>query len=125
MSVLSAQGAGVRRSRQWLFRDLDVTASAGDVVAIVGPPGSGRTTVLLALAQRFKLSAGKVDISGKAALGYVPGVSEPESVLTAAEHVRERAILIGQRPDVPSQWHGLDPAARGSCSARTKSRSWV
>src|SRR5690349_7857811 len=46
MSVLHAQAAGVRRRRRWLFRDLDVSVSPGDVVAIVGPPGSGRTTVL-------------------------------------------------------------------------------
>ncbi|OJF10472.1 ABC transporter ATP-binding protein [Couchioplanes caeruleus] len=112
MSVLSARGAGVRRNRQWLFRDLDVSASAGDVVAIVGPPGSGRTTVLLALSQRFKLSAGRVELAGAAALGYVPGVCEPESVLTVAEHVRERALLIGRRAD-EVVLHGLDPAAKG------------
>ncbi|MEV6595274.1 ATP-binding cassette domain-containing protein [Actinoplanes sp. NPDC051346] len=112
MSVLLARGAGVRRNRQWLFRDLDVSASAGDVVAVVGPPGSGRTTVLLALTQRFKLSAGTVEIAGTAALGYVPGVTEPESVLTVAEHIRERALLIGQ-PASGLALHGLDPAARG------------
>ncbi|MFI7600721.1 ATP-binding cassette domain-containing protein [Actinoplanes sp. NPDC049681] len=112
MSVLSAQAAGVRRRRRWLFRDLDVAASPGDVVAIVGPPGSGRTTVLLALARRFKLSAGRVDLTGTAALGYVPGVSEPESVLTVAEHVRERSLLAG-RPAGEVAWHGLDPRARG------------
>lgn len=113
MSVLSAQAAGVRRRRRWLFRDLDVSASPGDVVAIVGPPGSGRTTVLLALAQRFRLSAGRVDLTGTAALGYVPGVSEPESVLTVAEHVRERALLAGRRPGREVAWHGLDPGTRG------------
>lgn len=113
MSVLSAQAAGVRRRRRWLFRDLDVSASPGDVVAIVGPPGSGRTTVLLALAQRFRLSAGRVDLTGTAALGYVPGVSEPESVLTVAEHVRERAVLAGRRPGGEVAWHGLDPGTRG------------
>ncbi|MEV8510103.1 ABC transporter ATP-binding protein [Actinoplanes sp. NPDC051475] len=92
---------------------MDVSASSGDVVAIVGPPGSGRTTVLLALAQRFRLSAGRVDLTGTAALGYVPGVSEPESVLTVAEHVRERALLAGRRPGGEVAWHGLDPGTRG------------
>ncbi|MEV4638499.1 ABC transporter ATP-binding protein [Actinoplanes sp. NPDC049548] len=113
MSVLSAQAAGVRSRRRWLFRDLDVAVSAGDVVAIVGPPGSGRTTALLALAQRFKLSAGRVDIAGTAALGHVPGVSEPESVLTVAEHVRERSLLAGRRFGGEVAWHGLDPGKRG------------
>src|SRR3954470_4472578 len=113
MPVLTATGAGVRRRRRWLFRDLDVAADSGEIVAIVGPPGSGRTTVLLALARRFRLSAGRVDIRGTAALGYVPGVSEPESVLTVAEHVRERCLLTGRRPGGEVAWHGLDPRARG------------
>ena len=113
MTVLSATAAGVRRRRNWLFRDLTVAASPGEVVAIVGPPGSGRTTVLLALAQRFRLSAGKVQITGTAALGHVPGVSEPEAVLTVAEHVREKALLTGRRRPADMALHGLDPAAPG------------
>ncbi|GAA2473133.1 ABC transporter ATP-binding protein [Winogradskya humida] len=113
MPVLHASGAGVRHHRRWLFRDLDVSASPGDVVAIVGPPGSGRTTVLLALARRFKLSAGQVDLTGAVALGYVPDVSEPESVLTVAEHVRERALLVGRSTATSVDLKGLDPGMRG------------
>jgi ABC-2 type transport system ATP-binding protein len=113
MPVLTATGVGVRRHRRWLFRDLDVAADPGDIVAIVGPPGSGRTTVLLALARRFKLSAGSV--AGSAALGYVPEVTSPEPVLTVLEHVRERLLLVGRSPrqaaEVPLL--GLDPALKG------------
>lgn len=115
MSVLTARGAGVRHRRRWLFRDLDVTVEPGELVAVVGPPGSGRTTLLLALANRFRLSAGKVTISGTAVLGYVPDVEGPEPVFTVAEHVRERLALLGRHrseaADVPL--HGLDPAVRG------------
>ena len=113
MPVLTVNGAGVRHRRRWLFRDLDVSVSAGEVVAIVGPPGSGRTTVLLALAKRFRLSAGEITLMGTAALGHVPDVCEPESVLTVAEHVRERFLLEGRRPVADLDWHGLDPALRG------------
>ncbi|UQU66274.1 ATP-binding cassette domain-containing protein [Couchioplanes caeruleus] len=113
MTVLTVTAAGVRDRRRWLFQDLTVTASAGDIVAIVGPPGSGRTTVLLALAKRFRLSSGRVEASGPAALGHVPGVSEPESVLTVAEHVRERALLAGRRRAADVTLHGLDPDLRG------------
>ncbi|WP_306205524.1 ABC transporter ATP-binding protein [Actinoplanes sp. RD1] len=98
MPVLHAAGAGVKHRRRWLFRDLDVDVEPGEVAAVVGPPGSGRTTVLLALAQRFKLDAGRVDVTGRVALGHVPGVSEPEPVLTVAEHVRERFLLSGRKP---------------------------
>ena len=115
MPVLTARGAGVRQGRGWLFRDLDVTVEAGEVVAVVGPPGSGRTTALLALARRFKISAGTIELSGPAALGHVPGVQDVEPVFTVAEHVAERLVLLGRsrRGAGAVELHGLDPAAKG------------
>src|SRR3954452_2555318 len=113
MPVLSASGAGVRHHRRWLFRDLDVNVEPGEIVAIVGPPGSGRTTVLLALSRRFKLSAGRV--TGSASLGWVPEVTSPEPVLTVSEHVRERLLLIGRSPREADRVPllGLNPRAKG------------
>jgi ABC-2 type transport system ATP-binding protein len=106
MPVLTAGGAGVRHRRRWLFRDLDVAVEPGEIVAVVGPPGSGRTTLLLALAGRFRLTAGTVTAAGPIALGYVPDVTAPEPVYTVAEHVRERLALQG-RPR-----RGASPRAR-------------
>jgi ABC-2 type transport system ATP-binding protein len=96
VSVLTATGVGVRRHRRWILSDVDVAIEPGELAAIVGPAGSGRTTLLLALADRFALSAGRIDRTGTAALGHVPGVNEPEPVLTVAEHVRERLLLLGR-----------------------------
>jgi ABC-2 type transport system ATP-binding protein len=115
MSVLIAQGVGVRQRRRWLFRDLDVTVDPGEVVAVVGPPGSGRTTALLTLAGRFRPSAGSITVSGTASLGHVPDVEVPEPVFTVAEHVRERLALLG-RPRTEAagvELHGLDPQKQG------------
>ena len=113
MPVLTAAGAGVRHRRRWLFQDLDVSVEPGEIVAIVGPPGSGRTTVLLALSHRFKLTAGRV--TGAAALGWVPDVTSPEPVLTVIEHVRERLLLTGRNPREAGQVPllGLDPQIKG------------
>jgi ABC-2 type transport system ATP-binding protein len=113
MSVLSVTGAGVRHRRRWTFRDLDLTVEPGESVAVIGPPGSGRTTVLLALARRFKLAAGSVTLSGTAALGYVHDVAEPEPVLTVDEHVRERLALLGRPAREAVDLCGLDPGWRG------------
>jgi ABC-2 type transport system ATP-binding protein len=113
MSVLIATGAGVRHRRRWIFRDLEVTVEPGESVAVVGPPRSGRTTVLLALARRFRLSAGEVTLSGTAALGFVPDVQQPEPVFTVAEHVRERLALLGRPAGEVVDLCGLDPSLRG------------
>jgi ABC-2 type transport system ATP-binding protein len=113
MPVLVASSAGVRHRRRWVFRDLDVSVEPGETVAVVGPPGSGRTTVLLALAGRFKLSTGKIDFDGTGALAHVNGVAEPEPVFTVTEHVQEQTALLGRAAVAPAGLDGLDPAAKG------------
>jgi ABC-2 type transport system ATP-binding protein len=115
MSVLEARGAGVRLRRRWLFQDLDVTVEPGEVVAVTGPPGSGRTTALLSLAGRFRLGAGSVAVSRTPSLGHVPEVEAPEPVFTVTEHVRERLALLGRPASeaVGVDLHGLDPEKQG------------
>jgi len=98
-----------------LFRDLDVTVEPGAIVAVVGPPGSGRTTALLSLAGRFRLSAGSVSFSRTPSLGHVSEAEAPEPVFTVAEHVRERLALLGRPAGEAAgvELHGLDPARPG------------
>lgn len=115
MSVLEARGVGVRQRRRWLFQGLDLTIEPGEIVAVVGPPGSGRTTALLALAGRFRLSAGSVTFSRTPSLGHVPEADAPEPVFTVAEHLRERLALLG-RPRSEAEGvelHGLAPERPG------------
>jgi ABC-2 type transport system ATP-binding protein len=118
MPLLQATGAGVRHRNRWVFRDLDVRVEPGEIVAVAGPPGSGRTTVLLALVKRFRLTAGTVSLAGRAALGHVPEVEQPEPTSTVAEHVRERLALLGRpRRDaddvIAGGLLGLDPRSKG------------
>lgn len=115
MSVLSATGAGVRHHRRRLLRDLDLVVEAGETVAVVGPPGSGRTSTLLALAGRLRLSEGKVSLRGTPSLGHVAGVNDPEPVFTVREHVRERLALLGRSRRAADEVDllGLDPGLLG------------
>src|SRR5437773_4482290 len=94
----TARGLGLRTRRGWVFRDVDLEAGPGELVAVTGPAGSGRTSLLLALAGRLKTTDGTVRVAGTAALGHVPGVHEPEPALTVAEHVEERLLLLGKAP---------------------------
>lgn len=94
--VVSAHGLGMRTRRGWIFRPVDLDVRAGELVAVTGPSGSGRTSLLLALAGRFTTNEGTLRRTGRAALGYVRDVTDPEPGLTVAEHVEERLLLLGR-----------------------------
>lgn len=115
MVVVEARGLGLRTRRGWVFRGVDLAIRAGEVHAIVGPPGSGRTSLLLALADRFPITEGEVRHHAPAALGQVAGVHEPDPELTVAEHITERLLLLGRR---------VVPAASAT-AARGRPRSGI
>ena len=98
MAIVSATGLGLRTRRGWVFRDVTLAVEPGELLALTGPAGSGRSSLLLALAGHFRTTTGTHELTGRAGIGYVPGLNEPERGLTAAEHVRERLLLLGQRP---------------------------
>ncbi|MGC5017847.1 ATP-binding cassette domain-containing protein [Micromonospora sp. DT47] len=108
MVIVEAAGLGLRTRRGWVYRDVDLTAEAGELHAVTGPPGSGRTSLVLALAGRFPHNTGTLRTRGPAALGQVAGVHEPDPALTVAEHLQERLLLLGP---VPRRRRQLVPVA--------------
>ncbi|GFH35094.1 ATP-binding cassette domain-containing protein [Streptomyces pacificus] len=104
-AAVRARGLGLRGPRGWAFRNVDIEAGPGSLVAIEGPSGSGRTCLLLALSGRMKPAEGQAEVAGLrlprrmaavrriSALGPVPGVSDLDPALTVAEHLRERVLL--------------------------------
>lgn len=93
--ALSVQGLGLRTNRGWAYRGLDLEIHPGEVMLLTGAAGSGRTSALLALADRFVITEGTRQAGSRVALGLVPGVNEPEPALTVSEHVGERLRLLG------------------------------
>lgn len=61
--VVQLDGLGLRGSRGWAFRDLDLVAHRGDLVVIAGPSGTGRSALLLAIAGRLKPTTGTVMVT--------------------------------------------------------------
>ncbi|MFI6643811.1 ATP-binding cassette domain-containing protein [Streptomyces sp. NPDC050504] len=104
-AAVSAAGFGLEGPRGWAFRGVDVEAGPGSLIAVVGPSGSGRTSLLLALTGRMRPTEGSAAVGGlplpdkmtavrrTTALGPVPGVSDLDPSLTVDEHLRERALL--------------------------------
>ncbi|ALU93352.1 MULTISPECIES: ATP-binding cassette domain-containing protein [Streptomyces] len=107
-AAVSAEDFGLEGPRGRVFQNVTFSAEPGELVAIEGPSGSGRTCLLLALTGRMRTTEGHAETGGLrlpkqaaavrriAALGPVPGVSELDPAFTVAEHLGERALLQGR-----------------------------
>ncbi|WP_141204521.1 ATP-binding cassette domain-containing protein [Streptomyces griseorubiginosus] len=102
---VTAQGFGLKGPRGWAFRGIDLAAEPGALIAVEGPSGSGRTSLLLALTGRMKATEGSATVGGArlpkqlaavrrfSAPANVAGVTDLDPALTVGEHLRERALL--------------------------------
>ena len=72
-SVLAGlRSASVIRNGRWLIRDIDLSIRRGEIVSLIGPNGSGKTTVAKALCGAIKLDRGSVVQRSGIRIGYVP-----------------------------------------------------
>jgi branched-chain amino acid transport system ATP-binding protein len=70
--VLGVEHLSARLGRRVVIRDVDLHVSAGEIVALVGHNGSGKTTTLRAVAGLTAAERGVVAIAGERAVRYVP-----------------------------------------------------
>ncbi|WP_457630009.1 ABC transporter ATP-binding protein [Oceanithermus sp.] len=56
-----------RFGRQWVLRDLSLTVEPGEIVALLGPNGVGKTTLLRVIATLIRPQRGEVRLFGKPA----------------------------------------------------------
>lgn len=104
--MITADGFGLGGPRGRVFGGVSFTAGVGELVALEGPPGSGRTSLLLALTGRMRATEGRAEAGGYplprrmaavrriSALGPIATVAELEPALTVGEHLRERGLLL-------------------------------
>lgn len=111
-----ARGVSVRGPRGCAVANVSVDVPAGRLAVVVGPAGSGRTSLLLALAGRMRLVTGTVAVGscrlpGDAdrvrrlvALAAAAPALDLDEFLTAGEHVSERFLTSrsGATPDTVS-----------------------
>lgn len=79
-NVLEVRGAHVAVGERPVLHGVDLTASAGEVVALLGPNGSGKSTLVRATVGLLPLTAGEVRLFGMPLarfhewfrIGYVP-----------------------------------------------------
>lgn len=100
-----AEALTLKGPRGLVYQDVSFRAEPGQLVALAGETGSGRTSLLLTLAGRMHPSSGSAAVDGEAlprragavrkivALGPVPGVTDLDGGLSVEEHLTERLLL--------------------------------
>jgi len=58
---LRFQQAGMRRGERWLFRHLDLNLSGGQLVAVTGPSGTGKSSLLTCIGGALALDEGRIE----------------------------------------------------------------
>src|SRR5579859_2221201 len=86
MTVLAARGIHKSFGRRRVLAGLDLAIAPGELVAVVGENGTGKTTLLRILAGDLRPDAGSVAIKGRP--GYCPQTVVVDEALTVDQNVR-------------------------------------
>lgn len=71
-AIISLSHVTMRRERRLILDDVNFDVRQGDFVAITGPNGGGKTTLLRIILGLLKPTAGTVSVSPLARVGYLP-----------------------------------------------------
>src|SRR5206468_7292338 len=100
---VSPDVAAAREGRQWTLDGIDVHIQPGQLAALVGPSGAGKTTMTYLVPRLYDVQEGSVEIDGYdvrkialESLGDVIGVVTQETYLF---HTTVRRNLLYGKPD--------------------------
>jgi zinc/manganese transport system ATP-binding protein len=93
--VLSLRAASLQFGDRQLWRDLDLDVQAGEFLAVLGPNGTGKTSLLKVILGEQRLTSGTVLIQGEPVrdgskrIGYIP----QQKLLEAGTPLRARDLI--------------------------------
>jgi ATP-binding cassette subfamily B protein len=99
MSLAAGNG---QRGREWTLEDVDLEIQPGQLAALVGPSGAGKTTITYLVPRMYDVNEGSMEIDGTdvreiklASLGEIIGMVTQETYLF---HTSVRTNLIYGKP---------------------------
>ena len=124
--IVQAQGisktfAAPAGGRLHALREVSLQARAGQLTALVGPDGAGKTTLMRLLAALLAPDAGRLAVLGHE-LGQ-GGARQPQAVQSRTSYMPQRFGLyedlsVQENLDLYADLHGVPPAVRGARYAR-------
>jgi ABC-type multidrug transport system fused ATPase/permease subunit len=75
-----------RYQGEWVLRDVSFTVKKGETVALVGPTGSGKSTIVQLLPRLYEVQQGEIRIDGKPVDAYTQ------------KSIREQIAFVSQKP---------------------------
>ena len=102
--ILNAQSLSKRFGAKVLFQDLNFVVADNDRIGLIGPNGTGKSTLLAVLAGNEDTDSGEVAVRRRARVAHVvqdsqfPKGSTVRGVLEAAPRYQQRAARRARRP---------------------------
>jgi ABC-type multidrug transport system fused ATPase/permease subunit len=75
-----------RYQGEWVLKDVSFTVNKGETVAIVGPTGAGKSTIVQLIPRLFEVQQGEIRIDGKPLSAYTQ------------KSLREQIAFVSQKP---------------------------
>lgn len=106
-AILVAEGVGVRLRESEILREVSLSIASGEIVALLGPSGAGKTTFFRALLGEVPVSRGVIRLGDRAlrreplwerarlGLGYVPQTPSVLWDLTVRDNLSTFERLVG------------------------------
>jgi len=92
--VIRLKGLGHHFDNGWLFREVTLTLYHGERIALLGPNGTGKSTLLKAVVGEINPAEGMVQIGAGMRIGYLPQKQDTlDPAATALSTVRDAAPL--------------------------------
>ena len=115
-ALIAGDKLGAVRGERVLYREVSVTARAGEIILIRGANGSGKTTLLRQLAGLSLPQAGRIERSGVHHwIGHTNGLKAHETPRT---HLRHWARVWGSDRDISEIVKRLNLARPGNVPVR-------
>jgi len=85
-SLIEFKNVSFRYKEDWVLRDLDFTVKKGEMVALVGPTGAGKSTIAQLIPRLYDIQKGDICIDGKSVKDYTQS------------SLREGISFVSQKP---------------------------